>query len=159
MWPFLILIGGVVVIALMDTAIGGFFFMPLVLFGILFFFMHTARSAGGGRDAEAVRRAVVTLSIAALLPVFIRYFVRVADYSLAVILIGLVLGFGLAVWGMLMKGNRVLMHANLVGGAIVLVYIYTQLWALGEGARIVAAAAGLIIAVVVSVIKLREKLR
>jgi len=42
---------------------------------------------------------------------------------------------------------------------LVLIYIYFQLWQLGDLSRIIAAAFGLIVAVIVSIIKLKDKLR
>jgi hypothetical protein len=78
--------------------------------------------------------------------------------ELWIIILGLVIGFAFTLWGMFAKNNKVLIYGNLLGGALVLFYIYSQLWKLGDVAKIIAAAFGLGIATIVSIIKLKDKL-
>jgi hypothetical protein len=59
-------------------------------------------------------------------------------------------------WGLFIKNHKVLRYANVVGGGFIVLYVYAQLWQLGELHRIIAAAIGLTAAVVVSIIKLKE---
>jgi hypothetical protein len=100
----------------------------------------------------------VGFSIALLLPIFIKYLLELTQNNLGSIIIGLILGFGVLVWGMFLKGNKVLTYANVLGGIFIIVYLYFQLWSLGQLAQIIASAFGLVAAVLISVIKFREKL-
>ncbi len=73
-------------------------------------------------------------------------------------IVALIFSFGVFLWGLFVKGNRVLTYANVMGGAFAIVYLYFELWNLGQLAQVVAAASGLIIAVTVAIIKFRDKL-
>ena len=73
-------------------------------------------------------------------------------------ILGLIVGFGVLVWGMFLKNNRVLTYANILGGIFVIVYLYFQLWSLGQLAQVIASAFGLVVAVAISIVKFREKL-
>jgi hypothetical protein len=159
-WPLLILIFGLVLITFADIGFLGMLVWPLAIFLLVIAFK--------GRDAtkphreleqlENVRRWIVVLSIAALLPILMRYLLLASGKDFPVIILGMLAGFGFLIWGLFIKGNQVIQRANVIGGSIMIVYIYFQIWDLGEGARIVAAAVGLVIAVAISIIKLREKL-
>jgi hypothetical protein len=163
-WPFLILAFGLVFIAFSDLALGGggmtLFILALIL--VLVMLARSRNQKGPAHDEitqlKELRRMVVALSIAALLPIFVRYMFDAYEHTLPIIIIGLILGFGIILWGMFEKNHKVLMYSNILGGAMVVVYVYSQLWELGGIARVVAAAVGLVIAVVVSSIKLKEKL-
>jgi hypothetical protein len=106
-----------------------------------------------------MRRGAVAFSIALLLPIFVRFLLAVSgDNNLPVMIIGLIFGFGAIIWGMFIKGNKTLAYANTVGGGLAIIYLYVQLWTLGSLAQVVATAFGLVVAIVVSVVKFREKL-
>jgi hypothetical protein len=162
-WPFLILAFGLVFIAFEDLSLGGgllvFFFAMLAVLVILARTRNNSRLVHDNMaQLKELRRIVVITSIAALLPIFLRYLFDSFEHSLPVILAGLLIGFGFMLWGMFVKNHRVIMYSSLVGGALSIVYVYVQLWELGGFARVAAAAFGLVVAVVVSTIKLKEKL-
>jgi hypothetical protein len=162
-WPFLILAFGLVFIAFEDLSLGGgllvFFFAMLAVLVILARTRNKSLSAHDNMaQLKELRRMVVITSIAALLPIFLRYLFDAFEHSLSIIIAGLLIGFGFMLWGMFIKHHRVLMYSNLVGGAISIIYVYAQLWELGGLARVIAAAFGLLVAVVVSSIKLKDKL-
>jgi hypothetical protein len=163
-WPFLILAFGLVFITFNDLSSGGFWFIILGLLfiaGMLVRERNKETQSGPVSPAQqlaTLRRLVITFSIALLIPVFTRYLFETFDKSLFVIIIGLILAFGVTIWGMFIKSNQVLLYSNIIGGALTLVYVYSQLWELGGGARVIAAAFGLIVAVLISVIKLKDKL-
>ena len=52
----------------------------------------------------------------------------------------------------------VLAYANIVGGALTIIYLYFQLWSLGQLAQVVATAFGLVVAIVISIVKFKDKL-
>ncbi|OHA49528.1 MAG: hypothetical protein A2991_04245 [Candidatus Terrybacteria bacterium RIFCSPLOWO2_01_FULL_58_14] len=174
LWPFLIFAVGLVFVVFSDAMLGGpgpFFGMGMGLifwllpFALLWFVFSRnnplrakARTLTASEQLETVRRYAAIFSIALLLPIFVRYIVEFTDKSLAGVILGLVLGFGLAVWGMFLKGHHTIMYANILGGALVLLYVYTQLWALGEAARVIAAGFGLVVAIGIAVVKLKDKL-
>lgn len=120
-----------------------------------------ARETGedsGVYQMQLARRAMLIFSISILFPTFIRYLVDALDKNLAIIIMALLLAFGFIIWGVFSKSHTTIMYSNIIGGAIALFYLYIQLWDLGEGARIIAAAFGLMVAVAVSIVKLREKI-
>ncbi len=163
LWPLLFLAVGVVFISASD--ISGVLLFPIVILFLIFIFGLKERLQGasqggssGMEDVDRVRRGIVAFSIALFLPIFARYLLTTSGNSLPAMIIALMFGFGILLWGVFTKGNKVLTYANIIGGSFVIVYLYSQLWSLGEFPRIVAAAFGLVVAVVVSVIKFREKL-
>jgi hypothetical protein len=162
LWPFLILAFALIFVAFSDLALGGFGWIFVALVIVLFFLMREKNRQktpmSNMQQLETLRQIIITMSISLLIPIFVRYMFDAFDRSLAVILTGLVIGFGLAIWGMFIKSNKVLMYSNVIGGALSIVYVYFQLWELGGGPRVIAAAFGLIVAVVISVIKLKDKL-
>ncbi|MBI2607248.1 MAG: hypothetical protein HYW51_00230 [Candidatus Doudnabacteria bacterium] len=161
-WPFLILAFGLVFIVFEDLAIGsGWLLFFISTIGILILAASRKRKAHEESQLgqlKNLRQIVVIFSIGVLLPIFVRYMFEAFDQSLPVILVGLILGFGLMIWGMFIKSHKVLVYSNIIGGAVSVVYVYTQLWELGGGARVIAAAFGLVVAVVISSIKLKDKL-
>lgn len=167
LWPFIILSAGLVFVSLSDIFPWGLsvlWFPALLVIGILFSVKGKSHTSGGDKEQTnrqqlyRLRRAMIIFSIAILFPIFIRYLVDAFNGTLAVIIFGLLLSFGFLVWGLFVKQHTAIMVSNIAGGAIALFYLYVHIWALGEGPRIIAAGVGLLIAVVMSVIKLREKL-
>lgn len=160
-WPLLFLVFGVVLIALGEIGFMSFMVWPIIIVLLFIVFGRARKSSGAPNDIdklEDTRRWLVVLSIAAFLPLLMRYLLLFSQKSLTVIIAGLLAGFGLTIWAMFIKNNQVVTRANLIGGGITIVYIYFQLWNLGQGARIIAAAVGLIVAVTISIIKLRDRL-
>lgn len=159
-WPFLILAIGLVGIAFFDSPyyISGFAF-PLLLVVVIYLFSLLRKSRGPQTrtQVESLRRALSTISIGFLFPIFVKYLIEGFDTSLLVVIIGLIIGFALTISGLFIK-NKVLRHSNLISGFLTLIYVYFQLWDLGELARVVAAAFGLVVAVVIAIIKLKDKL-
>jgi len=163
-WPLLLLVLGIVFISTSDVA-GLTLVVPAVVVFLIFIFGLTGRlgeadaSAGNAaEDLDHTRRSTVSFSIALLLPIFVKYLLATTQNSLAGMILGLVVGFGVLVWGMFLKNNKVLSYANVLGGIFVIVYLYFQLGTLGQLAQVIAAAFGLIVAVAISIIKFREKL-
>ncbi len=160
--PILIMLFGFTLIALGD--VGAAFFLPvvwwLVPIGlILFLIFRPFAKAGDYRgQLEMFKKWIVIASLSVLVPLFIRHLFVAADKHVAVIIGGLLIGFGFVTIGMFVKDNWTFSRSNIVGGGITIIYLYTQLWQLGEGARIAAAAVGLVVAVAISIIKLRERL-
>jgi hypothetical protein len=165
-WPFLILVLGLVFISLFDVIGGGAFsgllFWPVVIIGGIILLNLRGKASkqalSMSQQLEQLRRGVVALSITLLIPVLVRYIILASTESFGGIMIGLVLGFLVLGLGMLISGHKVLSQASVAGGALTLVYTYGQLWQLGAGARIVAAGFGLIVAVGIAIIKLRDRL-
>lgn len=170
-WPIIIFALGLTFIAFGDFMIGGHGNMafsilgsilsPLftILFIILIFkFFKRSREGKIGNLVDKIRNVSIGFSLSLLFPIVVRYFIEATDNSLIGTIFGLIVGFTLVVSGMFMKRNKILIYSNILGGAMVLIYTYAQLWNLGEGARIIAAAFALIVAVVVSVLKLKDKL-
>jgi hypothetical protein len=163
-WPLLLLTIGVVFVSASDAA-GVAVVFPMIILLVIFLFGLTGKlgeakkaETGGVEDFDHTRRAVVSFSIALLLPIFVKYLLAMTQDNLATIILGLVLGFGVLVWGMFQKGNKALTYANVLGGIFVIVYLYFQLWSLGQLAQIIASAFGLVAAIVISLVKFREKL-
>ena len=163
-WPLLILVLGVVFISTSDAA-GMGLVVPAIIVFCVFLFGLAGRLGEDKKtevdtigDVDHARRGSVAFSIALLLPIFVKYLLATTNNNLGAMILGLVVGFGVLVWGMFLKGNRVLTYANILGGIFVIVYLYFQLWTLGQLAQVIAAAFGLIVAVVIAVVKFREKL-
>ena len=162
-WPLLVLTLGIVFVSASDVASSTLFPIFIVLFVFAF---GASKNLGGApktttnglEQLDWFRRAAVAFSIALLLPVFVKYLLNLTQNSLATIILGLMLGFGVLLWGMFLKGNKVLTYANISGGFLIITYLYFQLWSLGQLAQIIAAAFGLVIATTISIIKFREKL-
>ncbi|MFH1112170.1 MAG: hypothetical protein V1712_03865 [Patescibacteria group bacterium] len=166
-WPFIILTAGLVFVTLSDIFYGGiwqFLWWPFAFIIVGIFLTSKKKSKGKSKEESnyqqlyLLRRSLVIFSIALLFPVFIRYMVDAFQETLWIIIFGLLLSFGFLVWGLFVKRHSAIMLSNITGGAIALFYLYMQIWNLGEGPRIIAAGLGLLLAVTISVIKLREKL-
>jgi hypothetical protein len=161
-WPFLILAFGLVFITFDDLITGGFWFILLALFLILILVLRdrsrSKNTITSEQEMQNLREIVLIISISFLIPIFLKYLFDTFNNSLPVVLGGLVIGFGLAIWGMFIKSNKVLMYSNVIGGALAITYAYFQIWQLGDLARIVASGFGLFAAVMISVIKLKDKL-
>lgn len=157
-WPLLILLVGLVFLALGNASL--FFIFPaFVLFVIvLASFRDKDYKTDYASQLEHLRRVIVIFSIAILLPLFMRYVMDISGSVLPIMIGGLFLGFALVIWGIFVQDHKVLTFANVLGGAFIIIYLYGQLWSLGQLPRIIAAAFGLLMAVVVSVIKLKDKI-
>jgi hypothetical protein len=162
LWPFLLLLVGFVFV--FGSSISGMFLFPMALaFLVIVFGMRNelggdSRATDAANDLDKIRRGAVVFSIILLLPMFTKYLLAASSDSLLMMILGLLFGFGVIVWGMLMKNNKVLSSANVVGGVLTIIYLYFQLWNLGQLAQVIATAFGLVAAVVISVIKFRDKL-
>ena len=163
-WPLLLLAMGFVFVSAFDVA-GVALMIPIIVLIVIFLFGLTGKLGEAKKeksdtvgDLDHTRRGVVALAIALLLPIFVKYLLAMTENNLATIIMGLILGFGVLVWGMFLKNNKVLTYANVFGGAFIIIYLYIQLWSLGQLAQIIASAFGLVAAVAISVVKFREKL-
>jgi hypothetical protein len=162
-WPFLILAVGLALIALVDIALLSSLWVVVPAIVLIWLMLRSRTSPMDKaltpiQQLELLRANSMIFSIGLLLPIFVRYLMVAAEFSLFSIILTLALGFGAAVWGMFIHNNRVLKYSNLLGGALTIAYAYSQLWSLGDLARIIAAAFGLLAAVAVSIIKLKDKL-
>lgn len=165
-WPFLILALGLVFIVgdrandVFFPAFSGFFWTVLIIVLIFLYFRNRKNivQQSTGQQLESFRKLLVMFSIALLIPIFIQYLVSGFDHSLAIIILGLLASFGLIVWSLAARISWVLLYANIAGAAFALFYLYQELWRLGDLARIFAAAFGLIVAVAIAVVKLKDKL-
>lgn len=166
-WPLIILVVGFLFIAYFSVwgvLSGGwqFLLMPFAL-AFLIWFMSEMRRKVTAKDLKgqslAAQSLMVSISAGVLVPLFARELLIAADRALVGMIITLLLGFGLFVWGVFIKGNTTLRRANVIGGFLTVIYSYTQLWELGQGARIIAAAIGLIIAIVIGVARFKDKLK
>lgn len=163
-WPLIILVLGVVFVSTSDVAGFSLVVPALVIFCIFLFGLvgrlgeEKKTEVEGIGDVDHARRGSISFSIALLLPIFVKYLLATTNNNLGAMILGLIVGFGVLVWGMFIRNNRVLSYANILGGIFVIVYLYFQLWSLGQFAQVVAAAFGLIVAVVIAVVKFREKL-
>ena len=164
LWPLLFLVLGVVFISTSDAAGFGLILPALVVFGIFMFGLTGKLGEERGHKVDGVgnldhaRRGIISFSIALLLPIFVKYLLAITGSDLPGMILGLILGFGTLVWGMFLKNNRVLSYANILGGLLAIVYLYFQLSTLGQLAQVVAAAFGLVVAVIISIIKFKDKL-
>ncbi|MEY4731460.1 MAG: hypothetical protein RL681_406 [Candidatus Parcubacteria bacterium] len=165
-WPFLILALGLVGIAAWSWS-GAFLTLPwlwafILIILVWIVFLGRARNIGQGKSSieqlALVRRGVIAISIAALLPTFARYAVQSLHTSLPGVIFALIFGFWMMLWGMMMRDRRMLMYGNIIGGAFTVLYAYSWLWELGEFSRIFATAFGLAAAVGIAFFKLKDKL-
>lgn len=157
-WPILILLIGLVFLAVGNLSL--FFIYPaaFLFFIVLAAFRDKDYKTDYPSQLEHVRRVIVVFSIAILLPLLMRYIMDLSGNVLPVMIAGLFLGFALVIWGIFIRDHKVFTFANVLGGAFIIVYLYVQLWSFGQLPRIIAAAFGLLMAVVVSVIKLKDKI-
>lgn len=168
LWPFMVLAAGLVFVVFGDIfdleyliSFPGLILLLVVLLIIRSRAKRIAMETGENSSIYQMylaRRAMLIFSISILFPTFIRYLVDSMDKNLAIIILALFISFGFIIWGVFSKSRTTIMYSNIIGGAIALFYLYIQLWDLSEGARVIAAAFGLIVAVAVSIIKLREKI-
>lgn len=162
LWPFLMLLVGFVFLS--GWSISGLLIVPIVVAFFVFAFGMNVKLGGGSdlgdekQQLDRVRRGLIAFSIALLLPMFIEYLIKVSGNNLPTMILALVFGFGAVIWGMFIKHNKVLAYANITGGAFAIIYLYFQLWSLGQLAQIVATAFGLVVAIVISVVKFHDKL-
>lgn len=166
-WPFLILVVGLVFLSINILNISALW-LPAIIFLIVLYVMRnkvgeslsiSGRARTELEQLEDIRRVVIIFSISILLPIFTRFFIAAWQNALPGIIFGLSIGFVCLLWGMFVKNNHVLMYSNLVGGILTLIYAYFRIWELGDFARVIAAAFGLAVAVTVSIIKLKERLK
>ncbi len=165
LWPLLLLTIGVVFISASDIA-GLGLLLPIIILLIIFVFGLSGKlgeaKQGGSNNVESAdhtRRSIIAFSIALLLPIFVKYLLAMTQNNLATIIMGLILGFGVLAWGIFLKNNRVLTHANVLGGIFVIIYLYFQIWSLGQQlTQVIASAVGLIAAITIPLIKFKEKL-
>ena len=163
-WPFLILTLGLVFISLNLVSVP--FFWVIAAFFLLILFslrdkvaLTDTRPKTDLEQLETARRVIIVFSLASLLPIFTRYFIAAWRDELPGIILAMAVGFAALLWGMFAKNNRVLTYGNVIGGIITLIYTYFRIWELGELARVIAAAFGLAVAVAISIIKLKERLK
>jgi hypothetical protein len=162
LWPFLLLLVGFVFLS--GWSISGLLILPIIVVFFVFAFGMNVRLGGGSelgteqQQLDRVRRGLITFAIALLLPMFVEYMMKVSGNNLPTMLLALVMGFGALIWGMFIRHNKVLSYANITGGAFTIIYLYFQIWSLGQLAQIVATAFGLVVAIIISVVKFRDKL-
>jgi hypothetical protein len=167
-WPLLIFSVGLIFISFSDVMWGGEvgsvigmilgnFLWIFLLIWIIRSFTHKKKPAQH-TELSQVRNALLIFSISAMFPIFIRYLIDAFENSLLVMIISMVVAYVFTVWGIFMKQRSVIMYSNIFGGALTLLLVYSRLWELSELARIVAAAFGLVVAIVVSIYKLKDKL-
>jgi hypothetical protein len=167
-WPFLILVAGLVFISAGDILFfdsGDFSGMAIarLILAALFLWLifgHRKKDNPGTiyEQLEELKRIIITASIAFLFPILMQYVVSGFNSSIGVMIVGLLAAFGAITVGMFIKNNYIIATSSIFGGALALVYLYSQLWQLGDGARIVAAAFGLVMAVGLSIAKLKDRL-
>ncbi len=169
-WPFLIIaifLAGLSV-ALFDAS----YLMLLVIFivalAIIFGGKEKTNAAVQETPAEQMQRLrqmAIVFCISVFLPLFARYLVDgisgpgVVYKSLPAVIVALAIGFGVLVWGLFTKRSKVLVYSNLIGGGLTILYCYFEIWTLGPFARVVATAFGLVVAVIFSILKLKDKLK
>jgi len=165
LWPLIFFTTGLVFVAFLNLFKGGFAFSSFLILLIIIhsFFQEkklkeSPKELSALEQLESTRRTLLIFSTSLLFPIFIRYLIESFDKSLIVVILGLIIGFTLLVWGMFINHNQVIMYSNIIGGVLAITYLYSQLWALGELARIIATGFGLTVAVAVSIVKLKDKL-
>ena len=162
LWPLLILVLAVVVLSGYTVGGGSFAFLMIVVFFILAFGIKgklgNPSTAFEADSLDAFRRGIVAFSVGLLLPMWVKYLLSASNNNLIAIIVGLIVGFGVLTWGMFIKDYKVLTYANIIGGVLIVAYLYFQLWNLGPLAQVVGAAFGLVVAVTIAAVKLREKL-
>ncbi|MST04124.1 MAG: hypothetical protein EXS49_00965 [Candidatus Pacebacteria bacterium] len=166
-WPLIILCLGIGFISFFDVLDFPFsnFFVVLALIVVSIVYLvnrkpeHESENNLNSEESVSFRRFSIILSISIFSPVFLRYLVLAFNQSLAVILFGIVFGYGLFLMGFFKKDNQIIMRASMIGGLISLIYIYFEIWSLVSLYRILAAALGLLIAIVIASVKLKDKLK
>jgi hypothetical protein len=163
LWPLILLAVGFSFISLFDVG-SQFLLVPGILLFIVMVLAMKENISGLPASSddrvrlEQMRRSMIAFSIALFLPIFMRYLLATSAYTLPAVVLGLFLSFGVFIWGIFGGRNQVLATGNILGGLFSIIYLYGQLWSLGELSRIVAAAFGLVVAIIISVIKFRDKL-
>ncbi|MDP3741103.1 MAG: hypothetical protein Q8R08_02130 [bacterium] len=171
-WPFIIFALGIALISFSDVFTGGFvnpfFFLSnawWIILGLFIYFLYARkkrakehRELTSEEQLLTLRKGIMILSIALLLPVFFRYLHETLGGNLFAVVLGLIIGFAFMVWGIMMKGNTTLMYSSLFGGGFILIYVYSKLWDLGDTARVLAAGLGLVFAVAIAIYKFKDKL-
>jgi len=162
-WPFLLLAFGLVFIALGDLGLFSFLFWPLAIIAFLMLVFRSSKTNHESGDRLTwllnLRSNVTIVSIGLLTPIFVRYLIEsLQSTPLIGMILGLFIGFGLAISGLFTTNNRTIVYSNILGGLITLGYVYVNLWTLGDLARVITASFGLLVAVVVSIVKLKDKL-
>ncbi len=183
LWPLLLLLIGFVLISSTNAAAWMLIFAVIGFFAVVIGLVSRPQIPPGAALSEAeqldrIRRGAVAFSIALLLPIFVKFMLDAASpasssplygygyqaalgtnaQQLPTMILALAIGFGAIVWGMFAKGNRTITYANTVGGTLTIIYLYFQLWSLGQLAQVVATAFGLVVAIIISVVKFRDKL-
>jgi hypothetical protein len=166
LWPFIILAAGLVFVVFYDVVDSSgaiFWWLPFLMFFALLimkksFTEKKTKEMNQDEQVNLLRKMLAVFSISLLFPIFIRYMLSAFNEVLPAFIIGLIIGFGFLVWGIFVKNHKTIMYSNIIGGALTLLYLYSRLWDLGEGARVAAAAFGLVVAVTIAFIKLKDKL-
>ncbi len=183
LWPLLVLLIGFVLISSTNAAAWMLIFAVIGFFAVVIGLVSRPVAQPGAplsemEQLDRVRRGAVAFSIALLLPIFVKFMLDAASpapaspvygygyqaasatsaQQLPTMILALAIGFGALVWGMFVKGNRTLTYANTVGGTLTIIYLYFQLWSLGQLAQVIATAFGLVVAIIISVVKFRDKL-
>lgn len=162
-WPFLLV--AIFLVGLSFAVLHGSVVLLVIFFIVLYALRPkpaTTVPAPTLTDAERLarmREIAIIFCISLFLPIFARYLIGGLDNSLIAVVGALALGFGVLLWGLFIKDNRILVRANIIGGSLTILYSYFQIWSLGELAKVIATAFGLCVAVVFSIIKLKEKLK
>jgi len=164
-WPFLLL--AIFLVGLSFAVINGTFVVILIIFFIILIaLLHKELPEGSSpvrhtsaEELAQLREIAIVFCISLFLPLFSRYLISATNESLIAVIVALALGFSILLWGLFIKGNRMLLYSNLIGGGLTILYSYFEIWSLGPLARVIATAFGLVVAVVFSIIKLKEKLK
>ncbi|MEY4723128.1 MAG: hypothetical protein RLZZ324_641 [Candidatus Parcubacteria bacterium] len=166
-WPFLILVCGLLLVSVTDVSLNpastGVMTIALILLLVYMLFRWASAPKATvpvppAKQLLELKKSLYMISIAGLMPLFVRYLVHAFDGLLASMLLALVAAFAAVTLGMQVKGNRVLSQGSIVGGLIAIIYLYGRLWELGQGARVIATAAGLVMAIALAVVKFKDKL-
>ncbi len=170
-WPFLII---AIFLAGLSVALFDASYLVLLVFFVIALAIIFGRTEQSGVPApketaaeqmRRLRRMAIVFCISVFLPLFARYLVDgisgpgAAYKSLPAVIVALAIGFGVLVWGLFTKRSKVLVYSNLIGGGLTILYCYFEIWALGPFARVIATAFGLVVAVIFSIVKLKEKLK
>ena len=164
LWPFIIFTVGLALIALsefpqFDDAASLFLIVVFLLVWLLLRGEKRATPASPADQLEGVRRLLVGGSLALLLPVFVRYLIESFPMNpLPAVIVGLFIGFFGVAFGMTVKDNTLVAKSSFLGGTLTILYVFTKISLLDEIGRVSVAALGLLLAIVVAVIKFRERL-